>query len=120
MRICNICCRGAYLGRKFLSSLINDLFDVFYANKGLRKSCVYIDDILIASETEAQHLEDLDAVFKTLAANGLVIRRDKCVLGKPSLEFLGYQVDEKGISPLPERVDSIRATTPPTSVKELH
>ena len=80
---------------------------------------VYIDDILIASETLEQHLEDLEAVFKTLSANGLVIQRSKCVLGKPSLEFLGYTVDENGISPLPEKVEVIRATTPPTTVKEL-
>ena len=80
---------------------------------------VYIDDILIASETLEQHLEDLEAVFKTLSANGLVIQRSKCVLGKPSLEFLGYTVDENGISPLPEKVAVIRATTPPTSIKEL-
>ena len=80
---------------------------------------VYIDDILIASETLEQHLEDLEAVFKTLSANGLVIQRSKCALGKPSLEFLGYTVDENGISPLPEKVAVIRATTPPTSIKEL-
>ena len=80
---------------------------------------VYIDDILIASEDMEQHLQDLDTVFKTLAANGLVVQRSKCVLGQPSLEFLGYLVNENGIAPLPERVVAIRATTPPTTVKEL-
>ena len=80
---------------------------------------VYIDDILIASETIEQHLADLESVFKTLSANGMVVQRSKCVLGVPSLEFLGYQVNSTGIAPLPERVVAIRATTPPTSVKEL-
>ena len=64
-------------------------------------------------------MEDLKQVFETLAANGLVIQRSKCVLGASSLEFLGYTVDDKGISPLPDRVVAIRATTPPTTVKEL-
>ena len=80
---------------------------------------VYIDDILVASENQAQHLEDLEKVFKTLAANGLVVQRSKCVLGVSSLEFLGYQVDSTGIAPLPDRVTAIRAVTPPTSIKEL-
>ena len=80
---------------------------------------VYIDDILIASETIEQHLEDLESVFKTLAANGLVIQRSKCQLGKSSLEFLGYMVDQNGITPLPEKVAAIRACTQPTTVKEL-
>ena len=80
---------------------------------------VYIDDILVASENPEQHLKDLEEVFKTLSANGLVIQRSKCVLGVSELEFLGYQVNSTGITPLPDRVVAIRATTPPTSVKEL-
>ena len=80
---------------------------------------VYIDDILVASETESQHLEDLDNVFKTLSANGMVVQRSKCLLGQPSLEFLGYMVNENGISPLSEKVEAIRSATPPTTVKEL-
>ena len=79
----------------------------------------YIDDILVASENLEQHLQDLDIVFKTLAANGMVVQRPKCVLGKTSLEFLGYQVDTNGISPLTDRVTAIKKTKPPTSVKEL-
>ena len=80
---------------------------------------VYIDDILVASENMEQHLQDLELVFKTLVANGMVVQRPKCILGKSSLEFLGYQVDSTGISPLRDRVTAIEQTTPPTSVKEL-
>ena len=80
---------------------------------------VYLDDILVASENPEQHKLDLEEVFKTLSANGLVIQRSKCVLGVSSLDFLGYKVDCNGIAPLPDRVDAIRATTPPTTVKEL-
>ena len=95
--------------QRLMDSILGDLPRVY----------VYIDDILVASENMKQHLEDLEQVFKTLAANGLVIQRSKCVLGVDSLEFLGYKVDVKGISPLPDRVVAIRATKPPTSVKEL-
>ena len=80
---------------------------------------VYIDDILVASESPEQHLKDLEEVFKTLSANGLVLQRSKCVLGVPELEFLGYKVNSTGITPLPDRVVAIRATTPPTTIKEL-
>ena len=80
---------------------------------------VYIDDILVASENEDQHLEDLRHTFETLKDNGLVVNQKKCVLGKPSIEFLGYQVDSTGISPLQHRVEAIRQVPPPTTVKEL-
>ena len=80
---------------------------------------VYIDDILVASDTPEQHMEDLKNVFTILAENGLVVQRSKCVLAKPSLDFLGYRVDSTGIAPLPERVSAIRSTPPPTTLKEL-
>ena len=80
---------------------------------------VYIDDILVASENPEQHLEDLKRVFQILDDNGMVVNRKKCVLGKSSLEFLGYKVDKHGISPLPERVEAIRKQQRPTTIKEL-
>ena len=80
---------------------------------------VYIDDILIASETPKEHLSDLKEVFETLQSNGLVVNKAKCLLGQESLDFLGYHLDANGISPLPERVDAIKEFKPPTNVKEL-
>ena len=80
---------------------------------------VYIDDILIASTTPEEHLGDLKEVFEALDANGLVVNKAKCVLGRESLEFLGYRLDSKGITPLPERVEAIKEVKPPTNVKEL-
>ena len=95
--------------QRLMDAILGDLPRVF----------VYIDDILVASASMEEHLADLEAVFTTLSANGLVVQRSKCVLGVPSLEFLGYHVDHTGIKPLPHRVEAIRATTPPTTVKEL-
>ena len=80
---------------------------------------VYIDDILVASESLEQHLEDLALVFKILSENGLIVNRAKCVLGKPSLDFLGYRVDSTGIAPLEDRVAAIREMKPPKTVKDL-
>ena len=79
----------------------------------------YIDDILIASVDEKEHLHDLKVVLDNLRDNGLVTNRKKCVLGRTSLEFLGYLVDANGISPLPERVAAIRDFPRPTTVQEL-
>ncbi|MEE3023034.1 MAG: reverse transcriptase family protein, partial [SAR324 cluster bacterium] len=80
---------------------------------------VYLDDILIASSTMEEHIQDLERVFKILNDNGLVINRKKCILGKPKVEFLGHEVDSQGIRPLKEKVEAILAVKPPTSIKEL-
>ena len=80
---------------------------------------VYLDDILIASESMEEHLQDLERVFKILEENGLVVNRKKCILGATSIEFLGHLVDANGIRPLPEKVEAIKKVTPPTTIKEL-
>ena len=95
--------------QRMMDEILGDIPHVF----------VYLDDILIASATLEEHKKDLEKVFKILDDAGLTINRAKCVLAKPSLDFLGYRVDETGITPLPERVDAISAVPPPTTVKEL-
>ena len=95
--------------QRLMDSILGDLPYVF----------VYIDDILVASDNMEQHLEHLREVFQILSDNGMIVNRAKCTLGKDSLDFLGYRVDTTGIAPLPERVEAIRATAPPTNIKEL-
>ena len=80
---------------------------------------VYLDDILVFSDTPEQHMEHLRNIFNILAENGLVVNRAKCVLGVSELDFLGFHVNENGIIPLPDKVAAIEATKAPTTIKEL-
>ena len=86
---------------------------------GLPFAYDYIDDILVASATKEDHLEHLREVCRRLAAKGIVINPNKCVLGADSLEFLGHQVDKHGIRPLEEKVDAVRHFPRPTSQRKL-
>ena len=95
--------------QRLMDEILADLPHVF----------VYIDDILVASNSHEEHLQDLQRLFKTLEDNGLVVNRAKCVFGQTSLEFLGYKVTQAGVEPLEERVTAIRETVAPTTVKEL-
>ena len=80
---------------------------------------VYLDDILVFSSSREEHMEHLKQVFELLAENGLVVNRAKCVLGVTELDFLGFHVNKDGIVPLPDKVEAIRATKSPTTIKEL-
>ena len=71
------------------------------------------------SMTSGDHLEHLREVCRRLAAIGIVINPNKCVLGAESLEFLGHQVDKHGIRPLEEKVDAVRHFPRPTSQRKL-
>ena len=84
--------------QRFIDSILANVPNVF----------IYLDDILIASETEDQHIADVDRVLSLLAENNLRLSVDKCELFKDSLIFLGYQVDSSGIRPPAERVAVIK------------
>lgn len=44
--------------------------------------CVYLDDILVFSESEDQHLKDLRQVFERLRRERFFAKRRKCEFGK--------------------------------------
>ncbi|BHF72618.1 hypothetical protein SprV_0401568600 [Sparganum proliferum] len=79
----------------------------------------YIDDLLVASRNAEEHKEHLALVFDRLDQFGVVLNPSKCVLGVPSLDFLGHHVDAQGLRPLSSKVEAIRDFPPPTSKRQL-
>lgn len=79
----------------------------------------YIDDVIIASDNHEQHKEHLKLVFERLCEFGITINVSKCQFGKDNLEFLGFYVSDKGITPLKSRVQAISDFPKPNTVEEL-
>ena len=80
---------------------------------------VYLDDILIYSKNETEHVEHVMLVFNKLRSAGLFCKAEKCEFHKPEVEFLGYVMSSEGVKMDPSKVACIRSWPPPTSVKEL-
>ena len=79
----------------------------------------YIDDILVASHSEEEHLEHLQQLFKLLSNNGLVINKSKCVFGAKELDFLGHRITTHGVRPHPDRVATLHSCAAPTDRASL-
>ena len=81
---------------------------------------VYIDDILIFSQTKEEHLQHLRMVFEALKRHQYHIRLPKCEFLKEEVEFLGHKLNQKGISTQAEKVDSLQGwVTPFTTSKQI-
>ena len=80
---------------------------------------IYLDDLLIFSKTEEDHLATLDKIFSRLANAGLSISLKKCQFGQESLEYLGYKVDSTGISPMAKKIEALNKFPAPSKQKEL-
>ena len=80
---------------------------------------VFLDDILVASSSEEEHLLHLRQLFQLLHEHGLVINVSKCQFGLSEIDFLGHRISQQGISPLPQKVDAIKRFPRPSTKKSL-
>ena len=60
---------------------------------------VYLDDILIPSQTVEEGLERLERVLKALDVAGFSLNLEKCSFFMTTIEYLGREVSAQGISP---------------------
>lgn len=79
----------------------------------------YIDDVLVASSSAAEHLQHLETVFTLLRKHGLAVNEQKCHFAQERVQFLGHTIDRKAIVPLPSKVEAIDNFPRPNIRQEL-
>ncbi|XXG46944.1 hypothetical protein AAC387_Pa02g1672 [Persea americana] len=80
---------------------------------------VYVDDILIKSQTRADHAAALKRVLQSSRETKLRMNQKKCVFGVSSGKLLGFMVSNRGIEVDPSKVKAILEMPPPKNLKEL-
>ncbi|KAF8760325.1 hypothetical protein RHS01_01355 [Rhizoctonia solani] len=94
-----------------IQDVLRDLLDI---------TCVvYLDDILIFSRSESEHVDHVRAVLERLRAHGLFANAKKCEFHRTEVEYLGYLITVDGISMHPSKLESISSWPVPRSVKDI-
>ena len=75
---------------------------------------VYLDDILVFSNSEEEHEQHLRWVFEKLRQHALHAKRRKCAFALDRLEYLGHIVTPQGVSVDPYKTEAVRQFKPPT------
>lgn len=80
---------------------------------------VYIDDIIVVSETFDQHIELLNEIAKRLKNAGFSISSEKSKFCVKELKYLGYILTENGLKMDPERVSPILNLPVPKNIRDV-
>ena len=80
---------------------------------------VYMDNMLVKSRREEDHLKDLKETFDTLRSYNMKLNPGKCTFGVTVGKFLGFMVSQGGIETNPDKIRAIMEMKPPKNVKEV-
>jgi len=97
-------------------TMMNDLFRDLI-NQG--DTVTFIDDILVAMDTEEGHDELVEEVLKRLEENDLFVKPEKCKWKVREVEFLGVIISPKGVEIQKEKVEGVLNWPVPRNVKEV-
>ncbi|UYV72834.1 K02A2.6-like [Cordylochernes scorpioides] len=86
---------------------------------GIPGTLVYLDDILITGESEADHLRHLEAVLNRLNNYGLKANREKCNFFQESLEYCGHVIDKMGLPKTNDKIRAVLDAPKPLNVTQL-
>ena len=81
-----------------------------FAHQIGRNVQVYVDDVLVKSRCEGDHLDDLKETFDALRSYNMKFNSSKCALGVTTGKFLAFN---------PDKIWAIMEMMPPKNVKEV-
>ena len=96
--------------------MMNDLFRDLI-NQG--DTAIFINDILVATDTEEEHDELVEKMLKRLEENNLFVKPKKCKWKVREVEFLGVVIGPREVEMQKEKVEGVLNWPVPQNVKEM-
>ena len=85
----------------------------------LTYTLVYLDDVIVYSKTEEDHLRQLQAVFEGFHEHRLKLKPLKCSFLRKQITFLGHEVSAYGMMPGNLNLKGIAEMAPPANYTEV-
>ena len=83
------------------------------------KVAVFVDNVLVRTETEEEYNEIVEEILRRLEENDLYIKPKKYVWKIRKIEFLGVVIGPNRIEMKKEKVDGVLSWPEPRNVKDI-
>ena len=113
------CYRIMPFGLKNAGATYQRLMNRMFAPQIGRNVQVYVDDMLVKSRREEDHLKDLKETFDTLRSYNMKVNPGKCIFGVTAGKFLRFVVSQRGIEANLDKIRAIMEMKPSRNVKEI-
>jgi hypothetical protein len=80
---------------------------------------IYMDDILVFTETHEQHKQVIKEVLDILRQNNLFLKPEKCVFEQPEVDYLGMIIVHGQVRMDPAKIFTIKNWPTPKTVKQV-
>ncbi len=100
-------------------STFQRLMEKCMGDMNLKEAIVFLDDIIIFSETLEEHEKRLLRVLNRLREYGLKLSINKCKFFQTSVKYLGHIVSRNGVETDPEKISALKTWPSPKNLKEL-
>ena len=80
---------------------------------------IYLDDVIVFSDTPDKHLWRMHVVFDHLREHGLKLKPSKCEVFKSEINYLAHHVSQKGVLPSKKNLESIAECPPPDTYTKV-
>jgi hypothetical protein len=99
-------------GLRNAGSTFNRMMKLILGNQLGRNASAYVDDIVIMSEKDKDHIADLTETFDNMRRNDLKLNPKKCIFGIRKGQLLGCMVSKRGIQANPQKIEALRRMQP--------
>ena len=80
---------------------------------------IYLDDVIIFSRTEEEHLEWMRVVFDRFREYGLKLKPSKCEVFKTKINYLAHHMSKRGVLPSKKNLEAITQCPPPDTYTKV-
>jgi hypothetical protein len=93
--------------------------DIVLRNHVGTQEFIFIDDLIIFSNTAEEHARRLEAVLSRFDQANLLFHPGKCKIAQPEVRYLGYVLSDKGVSACLDKVATFRKYPVPKNFKDV-